>query len=108
MKTATTSLAICLAVLAIVPTAHGQDAPAALHPLGARDQLIAAFDALPDAPLREFFLRCSSEGNRRMLPLEDAVPCAVAWDTLLRREYRGNIEALLAWWRQHRDDFRQR
>jgi hypothetical protein len=34
----------------------------------------------------------------------EAVPCAMAWDALLKRQFGGNVEAFLAWWRAHRDD----
>jgi len=103
MRVAIPSTVICLMLAVAGPALRAQPAPAAIHPLGLRSQLVAAVEALPEARLRDLFLSCSSEASQRLLPRADAVACAIAWDTLLRREYGGDIDSLLAWWREHRD-----
>lgn len=106
MKILKTLTTFCLqsSLLAVGPVANAQDDATLVAMLGAREQLVAAFDGMPQARLEELFLRCSKESSQSLLPLADAVPCAMAWDTLLRREFRGDIGALLAWWRAHRDN----
>jgi len=84
--------------------ATAQDATPVIVVPGARERLLATFHAMPDAPLRAMFLRCASDSSVRMLGLDEAVPCAMAWDALLRRGFNGDVNALLAWWRAHRDE----
>jgi hypothetical protein len=59
---------------------------------------------MPQVRLEDVFLRCTHESSERLFGPEEAVPCAMAWDTLLKRQFSGNIDALLAWWRAHRED----
>jgi hypothetical protein len=99
------ALAICaLAAAGPFGTTRAQDATPVVQLLGAREPLLAAFDAMPEARLKATFLRCDRESRQRVLSLDEAAPCSIAWDTLLKREYGGNLESLLAWWRAHRDD----
>jgi hypothetical protein len=69
-----------------------------------RAQWPASFDRMPEQALATAFLRCHREAQVRMLSFEDGVRCAMAWDALLRRVFAGNVDALLAWWRVHRDE----
>ncbi len=75
----------------------------ALSDQGARVALLAHFERLPETHLKAVFLHCAHESSRRMFDLDEAVPCAMAWDALLKRGFAGNVEALLAWWRAQRD-----
>ena len=96
--------ALLVALTPFVATAQAQGSTPSLGVFGWREQLLACFDRMPIARLETAFLRCSRESSRRMLSFDDAVPCGIAWDTLLRRSFDGNVEALLSWWRTRRDD----
>lgn len=54
--------------------------------------------------LKRFFLLCSREAAQRMLTLEEGAACSSAQDALKARSFGGDFNALLAWWRIHRDD----
>jgi hypothetical protein len=102
MKRPPTLTALVLAAAASMASA--QDAAPAIAILGEREHLLAALDAMPDAPLRARFLRCARDSSERLLDFGEAVPCAMTWDALLKRGFNGEVHALLAWWRAHRDD----
>jgi hypothetical protein len=68
----------------------------------AREQMLAEFAAMPSEQLRSVFVRCDRESSERLLDLADGIPCAMAFDALLRREFGGNMEELLRWWRARR------
>lgn len=91
-------------VLRVLDSASGQEAMPALAWFGEREQMLAAMEAMPQPQLKAAFLRCDRASNQRMLDLGEAVPCAMAWDALLKREFGGNVDAMLAWWRAQRDD----
>jgi len=82
---------------------HAQEAPSMTAVLAQREEMIAAFEAMPQAPLQRLFLRCARESSERLFDVGEAVPCAMAWDALLKRGFDGNVDGLLAWWRAHRD-----
>lgn len=103
MKFGLHALAIPLLVALAPVTACGQDAvPAVVGVLAEREQLLAAFDAMPRTRLQDLFLRCDRESSERLLDLSEAVPCGMALDALLKRQFAGDFGALLAWWRVHR------
>ena len=68
-----------------------------------REQWLAAFERLSPPALQAAVLRCDRAARRTMLDFEDGVRCAMAWDALLRRVYGNDLDALLEWWRAHRD-----
>jgi len=102
MNVQTPNMLAGLVLAAAATTTLAQPAPVATNLLAMRGELIAAVEAMPQDRLRAYFLNCSNESAQQLLPLAEAVTCAIAWDTLLRREYHGDIEALLSWWRAHR------
>ncbi len=67
-----------------------------------RVQWIAAFEGMPQAALHAYFLRCEAASRGGLLVLDDAIRCAMAWDALLKRDFNGDVEGLLAWWRKNR------
>lgn len=83
--------------------AQAQDSTYSRGLNGWREQHLANFDHMPLTRLELVFLQCSRESSRRMLSFDEAVPCAIAWDALLRRRFDGKVEALLVWWRTRRD-----
>lgn len=69
-----------------------------------RDQVVARIERLSELQLKAVVLRCSRESSERLMGFGEAVPCIVAWDALKARSFGGDFNALLAWWRTHRDD----
>ena len=67
--------------------------------LAGREQILAAYDRMPRAQIERVFMRCDASSRDTMLGFEEGVVCAMAWDALLKREFDGDVEALLAWWR---------
>lgn len=105
MKIRLHALAICvLAAAGPFGIATAQDATPSLGLLGARERLPTVFDAMSEARLKAKFLRCDHDSSKRLLDLDEAVPCAMAWDALLKRQFGGDVAALLAWWRAHREE----
>jgi hypothetical protein len=105
MRTAISSLAMLALVTLLGAASGGAPAQPALvaDPWTAgREGLVAFYDQMPEAALRQAFLRCDREASRRMMDFAEGVHCAVAWDTLLRRDYAGNVDKLLDWWRKQR------
>lgn len=98
---ATAALTAVLLGTAAGSGAHDLASPqSALPP---REQWLASFDRMSEPVLAAAFLRCDREASVRMLSFEDGVRCAMAWDALLRRVFFGDVDALIAWWRAHRD-----
>jgi hypothetical protein len=81
------------------------DSSLSFGPFAEREGLLAEFDRMPEADLEAYFLRCSRSSSQRMMGFDEAVPCAMSWDALLPRRFGGQVQALLDWWRVHRDDF---
>jgi hypothetical protein len=69
-----------------------------------RDQLRAHFELLPERDLERQFLRCSRESSERLLGFGEAAVCSIGFEALKKRKFGGDFEAMLAWWRLHRDD----
>ncbi|WP_280154835.1 hypothetical protein [Piscinibacter sp. XHJ-5] len=49
-------------------------------------------------------LRCARDSSQRLLLHDEAFQCSIAADVLKARSFGGDFEAMLAWWRRHRDD----
>ncbi len=94
------AIAGCAMLCATVLAQTTADGPAP----GAHEQFIARFERLSDAQLKAYFLRCSRDATRRMLGLNEGALCSAAQDALKKSSFAGNFDALLAWWRVHRDD----
>jgi len=96
--------ALTSAMLGFAAAAQAQDSNLILSAFNAREQLLAAFERMPEPQLKSFYLLCSREASQRMLDFDDAARCSMANDALLKRSFRGDFDALLAWWRVYRDD----
>jgi hypothetical protein len=70
----------------------------------ARSRLHAPFERMAEQNLKDLFLRCSRESSQRRLDSGDAARCSIASEVLKQRSFGGDFDALLAWWRIHRDD----
>jgi hypothetical protein len=69
-----------------------------------RPEIVAQMNDVPAHELRHVYLACARESKQRLLDIGEAVVCTTVADTLLAREFHGNFEALLSWWRTHRDE----
>ena len=73
---------------------------AAAAPAG---QVASATAAQPSvAALKREYLRCDRASSQVRLTLEAAAYCGAVSDELLRREFDGDLDLLLAWWRSAR------
>ena len=106
MKTAMLK-AIAGTLLAWSTVTSAQTMEPSLSVFTQREQWIAAFQQMPPERLRTYFLRCDRESRDHLLELDAAVRCAMAWDALLQRAFAGDVEALLAWWREQVEPPRQ-
>jgi hypothetical protein len=69
-----------------------------------RDQALARYQRLSETDLKALYLRCARDSSQRRLPPEEAVQCSIVADVLKARSFGGDFDALLSWWRRHRDD----
>ena len=92
--------AMACCVLCMPARPEPQPADAGLP--GDRESILAAYERMPPARLEELFLRCDAQASREMLDAGDGILCAMAWDTLLKRRFGGDVQAFLAWWRPRR------
>ena len=89
---------VLLSATALSPSVSA--APACLDP----NQALARFERLSETDLKALYLRCARESSQRRLSQDEAVLCSIAADVLKARSFGGDFDALLAWWRRHRDD----
>jgi hypothetical protein len=75
---------------------------AGLQPFFERDASSRYYQELPRHCLRAVFTRCSAQADEGLLDLGSAVACSDGYEALLKREFNGDFQALLAWWRQTR------
>ena len=73
----------------------------------ARDhqRLFAHFEVVDASQLKAVYLRCARDSSQRLLDFDEAARCSIAGEVLKARLFGGDFNALLAWWRQHRDDW---
>ena len=94
----------CAAIIGLLlsAAAFGQ----ALHGGAVRDreQWVARAERVAEAELKATYLRCARESSRRLLGFDEAALCTIVGEALKARSFGGDFNALLAWWRVHRDD----
>lgn len=64
-----------------------------------------ASSALAQAPvgaLKRSYLQCDQVSSQERMTLAAAAYCSAVSDELLRREFRGDLDLMLAWWRSQR------
>jgi hypothetical protein len=83
-------------------SAGAEAQPSSTRLLPDREAILAAYERMPVAQLEELFLRCDAQASREMLVAGDGILCAMAWDTLLKARFGGDVQAFLAWWRPWR------
>lgn len=94
----------CAAFIALAAggLARGQAQASALDVLAQREQIADLFMDLPEAELRAVYMRCDDEAIARGMVFGDAYLCSIAYEALLQRSFKGDFDALLAWWRTQR------
>jgi len=67
------------------------------------DNVRVHLERLTKHDLQALYLRCASASAVRVLDRDDAAYCTLAAETLQRNHFKGDFDAMLAWWRAHRD-----
>jgi hypothetical protein len=80
----------------VVPTHDG-------HPLSARQERIEQFQGMGEQCLKQLMVECNDSANRMLLDTASAFTCSLGYEALLRGSFRGDFQAMLAWWREHRE-----
>lgn len=75
-----------------------------IQPLTEHSRVQTEFARLSAPCLKELYLRCSQKSSQGLLDFGDAALCSFGHEALLKKEFGGDFNALLAWWRVHRDD----
>lgn len=60
-------------------------------------------ERLSDRELEVLFLHCARESSERLMGFDEAALCSFGFEALKQRRFGGDFNALLAWWRLHRD-----
>ena len=68
-------------------------------PLGDRRAMLSRYEQLPRHCLESMFMRCSAEANEQVLDFGRAAICSFGYEALLKRAFKGDFQALVAWWR---------
>ena len=68
------------------------------------DKVRVRLERLTERDLKALYLGCASASTARVLDRDEAAYCTLAADTLQRIHFRGDFDAMLAWWRAHRGD----
>jgi hypothetical protein len=95
------------AVTASVPAAAEVPPPCELpasetDPLSDRAGILAQYERLPQACLREIFSACSAAASHTLLDFGSAAVCSFGYEALLKQGFGGNFRALMAWWAAQR------
>lgn len=91
-----TTAVLALQGLLAVGALHG--VAAAAEP-AARQVGASALERAPVSALMSDYLRCDRLASRQRLPTEAAAYCIAVGDELLKREFDGDFDRLVAWWR---------
>ena len=67
-------------------------------------QLRTHVEHLPESDLERLFLLCSRESSQRLMGFDEAALCSVGFEALKKRKFGGDFDAMVAWWRLHRDE----
>jgi hypothetical protein len=65
-------------------------------------QLVQQLEQLSHGQLRALYVDCSNEAEKRLLGSGEAAVCSFVYETLKRRVFGGDFDALLAWSRAQR------
>lgn len=91
------------ACVLVSAAALGQNLPGTSE-WGDRERVQAHFELVAETDLKALYLHCDRVSRRRLLALNEAAHCVIAAEVLKARSFAGDFDALLAWWRLHRDE----
>lgn len=98
-STARCSLAaVCMSFAA---TAFAQS-PGASSTLESEARFVAHLEQAPHEHIQAAYVACSAEAEQRLLGSGEAAMCSLVYETLKRRVFGGDFDALLAWSRAQR------
>ena len=103
MKTEKRNCIISIACALMCAPAFAQSLPALSHASDSH-ALLAHFEHVAEADLKAQYLLCDRISSQRMLSSGEAVACSNVADVLKTRSFGGDFNALIAWWRLHRDE----
>lgn len=86
------------------PPAACEVQPSQAHPLADRAGMLSRYEQLPPYCLKAMFMECAAQANEQVLDFGSAATCSIGYEALLKRGFSGDFQALLAWWRNQRDD----
>ena len=78
--------------------------PALPAAAGPSRQTTVHLEKIPDTTLKAIYLSCTRVSSQRLLSQDEAFYCSSTADILMRRSFGGDFNALVAWWRQHRQE----
>ena len=92
--------AIACTLLSVATFGQAQPGPRAL---GDHVRLQALYEQIAEHDLKALYLRCDRASRQRQMDFDEAHHCVLAGEVLKQRSFGGDFNALLAWWRLHRD-----
>jgi hypothetical protein len=93
------SSARCLAVVATTVTVlvHSSATAQQIEVIPYERQVVAQLQAMPEGDLKETYLHCWRESTHRVMGYGEIALCSIVYETVLRRIFAGDFDALLAW-----------
>lgn len=95
-----TSRCVALAIQGLLAFAAPLAGPAAAEPARQSTSSLVAQASIPD--LKREYLRCDRVSSRQRLAPEAGAYCSTVGAELLKREFDGDLDLLLVWWREAR------
>lgn len=92
---------LSMVCMAVTCAASAQPASAPID-AGHESRLVAHFEQATHQELMAIYVACSNEAEARLLGAGEAAACSIAYETLKRRVFAGDFDALLAWSRSIR------
>lgn len=69
---------------------------------GFESKLVADLEKAPHEQIKAIYVDCSNEAETRLVGAGEAAACSIVYETLKRRVFEGDFDALLAWSRAQR------
>lgn len=89
------SLAVVATTLAVL--AHSSATAQQIEVIPYERQLVAQLQVMPEGELKETYLHCWRESTHRVMGYGEIALCSIVYETVLRRIFSGDFDALLAW-----------
>jgi hypothetical protein len=92
-----------LEMCALLGTALSAAAQPSLSAWTDRDLIRVRLERLAEPDLKLVYLRCCESSEQGLLTFEEAARCSLAHEVVKQRVFDGDFQALLIWWRLHRN-----